>query len=142
MKIWELAEPDCALFFWVTWPFLQHGLDIIKAWGFNYSTCAFLWVKQNKDGTGIFSGMGHWTAANTEPCIIATIGSPMRLHKDVKQVVMSPLGKHSEKPEEVRNRIERLMPGPYLELFGRRLIDCWTVWGDEVPFTVYQEAAE
>jgi N6-adenosine-specific RNA methylase IME4 len=42
------------------------------------------------------------------------------------------LGEHSAKPEEVRRRIERLFPGPYLELYGRKLVPGWTVWGNEI----------
>lgn len=141
LPIWELAGQDCALFCWVTWPFMHIGLDIIKTWGFHYSTAAFVWVKQNKNGHGIFAGMGHYTQSNSEACIIATKGSPLRLHKDVKQIVSAPVSTHSAKPEEVRRRIERLFDGPYLELFGRKLIDGWTVWGDEVPFEI-QQAAE
>jgi N6-adenosine-specific RNA methylase IME4 len=49
-----------------------------------------------------------------------------------RQVVMAPVGEHSAKPEEVRGRIERLFPGPYLELYGRKLVPGWTVWGNEI----------
>jgi len=76
--------------------------------------------------------MGYWTRSNTEQCFIATKGSPSRLATDVHQIVMTPVGKHSEKPEEVRHRIERLIPGPYLELYGRKPVPGWTVWGNEI----------
>ena len=66
-------------------------------------------------------------------CFIATKGSPQRLAHDVHQVVMAPVGEHSEKPEEVRRLIERLFPGPYLELYGRKPAPGWTVWGNEIP---------
>ena len=78
------------------------------------------------------SGNGYWTLANTEACFIATKGSPLRLATDVHQVVMAPVGEHSAKPEEVRRRIERLFPGPYLELYGRKLVPGWDVWGNEI----------
>jgi len=77
-------------------------------------------------------GLGHWTRANTESCLFATRGSPSRIAKDVAQVVMAPLAEHSRKPEEVRKRIERLVPGPYLELFARRPVEGWAVWGNEI----------
>lgn len=141
LPIYKLAAENCALFLWATWPHMQNALDVIKMWGFEYKTGAFDWIKTNKGSKTIYMGMGHWTRANSEPCLLATIGSPMRIHNDVRQVVMSPILRHSEKPEEVRKRIERLLRGPYLELFGRKLIDGWTVWGNEVPF-VYQQAAE
>jgi N6-adenosine-specific RNA methylase IME4 len=111
---------------------LDGALDVIRAWGFEYQTCGFLWVKLNPNGEGLFTGMGYHTRANTEPCLLATRGSPPRLAADVHQVVMTPVGEHSEKPEEVARRIERLYPGPYLELFARRPRERWAVWGNEV----------
>src|SRR5262249_20920230 len=81
---------------------------------------AFTWVKQNRGGDGLFMGLGYWTRANAESCLLATRGSPSRLAKDVHQIVMAPVAEHSRKPDEVRTRIERLVPRPYLELFARR----------------------
>jgi hypothetical protein len=77
--------------------------------------------------------MGYSTRANTEYVLLAKRGSPLRLNADVHQVVMSPVLAHSEKPEEVARRIERLYPGPYLELFARKPRDGWTTWGNEIP---------
>jgi len=76
--------------------------------------------------------MGYWTRANTEFCLLATKGAPLRLAEDIHQVVLAPVGEHSAKPQEVRSRIERLLAGPYLELFARHAIPKWTVWGNEV----------
>jgi N6-adenosine-specific RNA methylase IME4 len=66
------------------------------------------------------------------------------INEDVHQVVMAPVGEHSAKPDEVRRRIERLLNGPYLELFARKPVEGWTVWGNEVaPLTdAVAEAAE
>jgi N6-adenosine-specific RNA methylase IME4 len=77
--------------------------------------------------------MGYWTRSNAELCLLATKGAPSRLAADVHQVVMAPVGEHSVKPDEVRARIQRLLPGPYLELYGRKLVPGWTVWGNEIP---------
>ena len=153
MPIWKLAAKDCTLFMWATWPHMQNAFEVIKCWGFEYKTAAFDWIKTNKNakiikpnGKGLHTGMGHWTRANSEPCILATIGQPIRMRKNVHQVVLNPMLRHSEKPEETRVRIERLLRGPYLELFGRKLVSGWTVWGNEVPFQApteeYLEAAE
>ena len=76
--------------------------------------------------------MGYWTRANAEMCLLATRGSPQRLAMDVPQVIIAPVGEHSQKPEEARRRIERLLNGPYLELYGRKPVDGWTVWGDQI----------
>ena len=132
LPIADLAADDCALFLWVVNPQLHGALDVIRSWGFQYKTVAFTWVKQNRGGDGLFMGLGYWTRANAESCLLATRGSPSRLAKDVRQIVMAPVAEHSRKPDEVRTRIERLVPGPYLELFARRPIAGWTSWGNEI----------
>jgi N6-adenosine-specific RNA methylase IME4 len=128
----DLAADDCTLFMWAVMPQLQEALDVIKAWGFTYKTVAFNWVKQNRSGDGLFFGMGYWTRANSEVCLLATRGSPVRLNADVHQVIMSPVAEHSRKPDEAAARIERLVPGPYIELFARRPRAGWDVFGNEV----------
>ena len=136
LPVADLAADDCALLLWCTFPHISIGthLKIIEAWGFKPSTAAFVWVKTNiGNGEVATKGQGYWTLANAEVCFIATKGSPLRLSNDVHQIVMTARGKHSAKPDEVRQRIERLLPGPYLELYGRELVHGWTVWGNEVP---------
>jgi N6-adenosine-specific RNA methylase IME4 len=135
-----LAAPDSALFIWSVWPNLPAALDLIAGWGFEYKTAAFLWVKTAPsaecvalDGGGLHWGIGYHTRANTEPCLIGLRGSPLRLAIDVHQVVVAPVGAHSAKPDEVARRIERLYPGPRLELFARKSRDGWTTWGNEIP---------
>jgi ParB/RepB/Spo0J family partition protein len=139
LPVGDLAADDCALLLWSVWPENPGALEVIKAWGFEFKTDAFLWVKITEkaevvklDGDGLHWGMGYWTRANTEPCLLATRGNPQRLAQDVHQVILAPVGKHSEKPEEARRRIERLLAGPYLELFARQPVKGWTTWGDEV----------
>jgi N6-adenosine-specific RNA methylase IME4 len=132
LPVQALAADDCALLLWAVWPRLDDALDVIRAWGFAYQTCGFLWVKQNPSGEGLYMGMGYHTRANSEPCLLATRGSPRRLANDVRQVVLDPVAQHSAKPEEVARRIERLYGGPYLELFARRPREGWTTWGNEL----------
>ena len=76
-------------------------------------------------------GLGYWTRANSEPCLLATRGKPKRLNADVRQGIIAPRREHSRKPDEVHGRIERLVAGPYLELFARAERPGWTVWGNE-----------
>jgi N6-adenosine-specific RNA methylase IME4 len=133
LPVAALAADDCALFMWAVMPELPGALEVIRAWGFEYKTAGFAWIKQNKSGEGIFTGMGYWTRANAELCLFATRGSPQRIAKDVPQVILSPVGEHSVKPGEARKRIERLLLGPYLELFAREPVEGWTVWGNEIP---------
>jgi N6-adenosine-specific RNA methylase IME4 len=127
-----LPADDCLLMLWGVWPQLPGALAVIAAWGFTYKTCGLLWEKLNPSGEGFHEGMGKWTRANTEPCLLATRGAPFRLNTDVDQLLVAPRGRHSEKPAEAHARIERLVGGPYLELFGRARVPGWTVWGNEV----------
>ena len=133
LPVGQCAKKDCVLFLWATMPNLQEALDTIKAWGFKYKTCAFCWVKQNPKSGGIFAGLGRWVQGNAELCLLATKGHPHRISKSVKQIVLAPRGRHSEKPDEVRERIVRLMGDlPRIELFARQSPEGWDVWGNEV----------
>lgn len=132
MPIGKICEKDCALLMWVTMPKLREGLQVIEAWGFKYITCAFTWVKQNPKGEGIYSGMGHWTNGNAELCLFAKKGTPHRVEKNVKQIILSPRRRHSQKPDETRERIVRLLGDlPRIELFARQQVEGWDCWGNE-----------
>lgn len=132
LPVAELAAPNCALFMWAIDTHLPMALDVIRAWGFTYKTRAFCWAKQNKRGEGFFVGMGFWTRANPEDCLLATRGSPKRLATDVRRLVVSPRREHSRKPDEVPAGIERLVAGPYCELFSRTHRAGWDMMGNEV----------
>ena len=130
----KIAKKDSILFMWATMPKLQEALDVIKAWGFKYKTCAFCWVKQNPKSGGVYAGLGRWVQGNAELCLLATKGHPHRISKSVKQIVMAPRGRHSAKPSEVRDRIIQLMgeDTERIELFARDYADGWDCWGNEV----------
>jgi N6-adenosine-specific RNA methylase IME4 len=144
LPVAQLAAEDCALLLWCTGPHITISTHTktIEAWRFRPATKAFCWVKQNQSGDPRLNGQGYYTLANSEDVFLGIKGSPLRLAYDVRQVVMAPVAGHSAKPEEVRHRIERLFPGPYLELYGRKLVPGWTVWGNEIPRTRFREAAE
>lgn len=134
----DVAADDCALFMWISWPMLPDAMRLIDAWGFTYKTCAFDWMKARTQQIDIFRddadalmGMGYWTRANSEPCLLATRGKPKRLNADVRQGIIEPRREHSRKPDCVPGRIERLVEGPYLELFARTQRPGWTVWGNQ-----------
>ena len=133
LPIKNISGEDCVLFLWVTYPTLPRAFEVIKAWGFEYKTVAFTWVKQDKSGMGIYLGMGYWTRSNAEICLLATKGNPKRENADVRQIVLSPRREHSQKPSEIRERIIRLLGDlPRIELFARRKVDGWDCWGNEV----------
>lgn len=129
----DLAADDCALFLWITFPQLHEAFSVIQDWGFTYKTVAFVWVKQNKKSCSLFWGLGYWTRANAEVCLLATRGNPKRQSAAVHQVILSPVEQHSKKPDEVRERIVALMGDvPRVELFARQETPGWDVWGNEV----------
>jgi N6-adenosine-specific RNA methylase IME4 len=139
LPVGALAATDCSLFLWMSWPQLEDALTLIDAWGFEYKTAAFVWTKAHaaqiemfRDDTDALMGMGYWTRANTEPCLLATRGRPKRINADVRQAIIAPRREHSRKPDGVHERIERLVAGPYLELFARQRRPGWDVWGNEV----------
>jgi N6-adenosine-specific RNA methylase IME4 len=135
LPIADLAADNCVLFLWVPWPHLQHGLRLIESWSFTYKTCAFDWMKTTKPlgcEIKLAFGMGFWTRANTEVCLLATRGKPKRWSAAVPMAILEPRREHSQKPDCVHDRIKALVRGPYLELFGRREVNGWTVTGDQV----------
>ena len=129
----ELADKNCVLFLWITFPTMKESLEILDKWGFKYKTVAFVWIKQNKKSLSLFMGLGFWTRANAEICILATKGNPKRESKKVHQVIVSPIREHSRKPDETRDRIVELMGDlPRIELFARQKVDGWDSWGNEI----------
>lgn len=126
-----LAASNSWLFLWTTWPHLPVALRVMQVWGFKYSGSGFVWAKTNPSGTGWHTGLGYTTRKNTEPCLLGRRGSPQRLSKGVAELVVAPRREHSRKPDEVRERICRFAPGPYLELFGRERPAGWSVWGNQ-----------
>lgn len=133
LPVSDIADKDCALFMWTTIPMLKDCFEVLSAWGFVFKTIAFVWIKQNRKSDSLFWGMGYWTRANAEFCILATKGKPKRVAKDVHQVIISHIEEHSKKPNEARERIVRLMGDiPRVELFARQKPDGWDVWGNEV----------
>lgn len=138
LNIQSISEDDCVLFLWVTFPCLEEGLELIKKWGFKYKTCAFTWIKKNKKATTTnFWGMGYWTRANPELCLLATKGNIVRINKSVHSVIESPIEAHSKKPDETRKRIIQLMGDlPRVELFAREQKDGFDVFGNEVKNSI------
>jgi N6-adenosine-specific RNA methylase IME4 len=138
LPVSQLAADDCVLFLWVTDPMLDKAFSVIEAWGFQFKTVGFYWVKTNKSADmqnlseqDFFCGLGYWTRANVEQCLLATRGAPPRLARDVRRLIIDKRREHSRKPDEVLRRIERLARGPYLELFGRETRPNWETWGIE-----------
>ena len=137
-EIWNLpintiADKNCYLFLWVTFPKLLMGIKTIEEWGFVYKTLGFSYIKTNKTNNKPFFGVGYYTKSNCEVCLLATKGKVKPVSNYVSSVVIEPRYKHSKKPNSIRNKIVQLCGDlPRIELFARQRTDGWDVWGDEV----------
>jgi N6-adenosine-specific RNA methylase IME4 len=125
----DWAEPNAHLYMWVTNNYLPQGLTIMQTWGFRYIT-TITWLKNRM-------GLGQYYRGMTEHCLFGVRGRlPYRTMPDGKRAqgvtgFVADRTSHSTKPINMRHMIERVSPGPYLELFGRRPVEGWTVWGNE-----------
>ena len=134
LRIKDVAAWDAALFLWTPGAHLDLAIEVISKWEFTYRTLAFVWTKQTRDERDRM-GLGLWTRSGSEICLLATRGQPKRREgaTDVRQILRAPVGEHSAKPPEAYERIERLLEGPYIELFARRRREGWDAWGNGVP---------
>lgn len=133
LPVSDIAAENALLFMWVTMPKLNECFELIKAWGFEFKTCAFVWVKKNKKADSLFWGMGNWSRANAEICLLAIKGKPKRQAANVHSVIISPIEEHSKKPAETRDRIVQLCGDlPRIELFARQTADGWDCFGSEI----------
>lgn len=140
LPVGKLAANDCVLFMWTTIPLLKDCFSVMRAWEFVYKTVAFVWIKKNKKANSLFWGMGYWTRANAELCMLATKGHPKRKSASVHQVIISRIEEHSKKPDEARRRIEELMGDvPRIELFARQKAPGWDAWGNEIQSDILLE---
>lgn len=127
----------CVVFMWATFPQIPDALKVMQAWGFEYKTCAFVWIKKNRKSDTNFWGMGAYTRANAEVCLLGvTHGFKAKnfiKSHSVHQVIESPIQEHSVKPDETRRRIVELVGDvPRIELFARQRAPGWDAWGDEL----------
>ena len=144
LPVSTITARDSVLFLWSTWPKLPIAIDVMACWGFQYKTIGFVWVKTAAkpaiNGTPrLHWGMGHWSRANSEPCLMGVRGKPHARSHGVHSVVHAPRGGHSRKPTEVRDRIRALTDAPRAELFLRGPTGPgWWGWGDEAQGQLLQ----
>lgn len=157
----QLVAPDALLFLWRVSAMQRDALRVMQAWGFEQKS-ELVWNKTDREDaklrrrimeisrkrdlhtTGdivdiaieearrLSFGMGHYTRGAHETCLIGRRGKAKVLDRSVRSVFFAPVGAHSEKPEEFYRIVEKLSPGPYLELFARRRRPGWTCVGDEL----------
>jgi N6-adenosine-specific RNA methylase IME4 len=128
LKVQDITAPDALLFLWTSSPHLDQAIELMKAWGFAYTTIAFVWDKQKTNPS-------YYTLSQVEVCLVGKRGkipTPRGSRKE-RQFISELRGVHSKKPDEVRNRITRMFPTQRkLEMFARTAADGWSVWGNEV----------
>ena len=130
LDVKSVAAKDSLLFMWTSSPHMEQALELIKAWGYEYKTVAFVWEKQK-------TNPGYYTMSQCELCLVAKrkggkIPEP-RGARNVRQFLSEMRGEHSAKPAEVRRRIEEMFPTQRkVELFARQKTTGWDVWGNEV----------
>ena len=134
LPIPRISAKDSVLFLWATAPCLIEAFELIAAWDFTYKTVGFTWIKQCKKSDKLFMGLGFYTRANAEFCLLATKGKILeRKSRSVSSVIVSHIEEHSKKPAEARERIVELMGDlPRIELFARQHTSGWDVWGNEI----------
>ena len=128
LPISQIADNNCLLYMWATSPNLDIAIELGKSWGFEFKTVAFVWDKQR-------TNYGFYTLSQCELCLVFKKGKiPKRLITNVRQFLSQKLGRHSEKPKEIRNRIDAMYNYlPRIELFAREAVDGWDRWGLEAP---------
>jgi N6-adenosine-specific RNA methylase IME4 len=133
LPVEALALPKAHLHLWVTNTFLEAGLQLVRAWGFEYKT-TFTWCKP--------LGLGNYWRVSTEHLLLGVRGKLRFQHQGLRNYLYTGRGKHSRKPEEVRVLIEKASPAPRLELFGREAVDGWTVWGNQIEPTLFDNTRQ
>lgn len=134
-----LAAPSATLLLWVPEPNLLQGLELMAQWGFDYKTFAFTWGKLKRSAPAegpwfpdsFHCGMGFWSRSNPEICLLGTRGQPKRKHADVRELIIAPVREHSRKPDQILPAAQRLLHGPYLDLFSRTTRAGWDSFGDQ-----------
>ena len=133
----EISEDNAVLFMWWIASQPVEAIRLVQAWGFTIKTMTGLvWIKETKLGNPFF-GMGFWTRAGSECCLIAVKGNIRRVKGNVRSVFKSPIEQHSKKPDVAREMIVDLMGDlPRVELFARQETSGWDVWGNEVQNSI------
>lgn len=145
LPVADIAASNSVLFLWCCNPLLPEALQVMKTWGFTYKTVPFTWVKLTKNGLEHY-GTGRWTRANPEQVLLGVRGKIRPVDASLRHLVwdehepldmdpetfIGPLGRHSAKPTQVRERIDALMGDlPRVELFARQRAEGWFAWGAE-----------
>jgi len=152
IPVYKWAKKDCILILWCTWPKLDEGILLLKAWGFDYVT-GLPWIKTSPSSGTIRTGIGFWFQSTSELLLVGRKGKPgspdgnaTKQRKPVKGLLCgsewqfyAPIKEHSSKPLSIYDWAKAKLKGPYLELFARNQIHGWTCWGHDTGFHLSEE---
>ncbi len=133
LPVSKLTAENAHLHLWTTHSFLFEARGILEAWGFKYKS-VFVWVKPHHQ-----MGTGYYWRSAAEYMLLGVKGNCTFLNRSIPNWLLHDRREHSAKPERVRALIEKVSPGPYLELFGRRAVHDWVVFGDQVTRGLFDE---
>jgi N6-adenosine-specific RNA methylase IME4 len=135
MPIKDIANENSLCFMWLVSPKVDLGIEVLKEWGFTFVTIAFIWHKQR-------TNPGYYTMSECEICVVGKKGKipTPRGSRNERQFLSELRTKHSKKPDEIRNRINKMFPEQNkIELFARQRYENWDAWGNEVEGSVNLE---
>ena len=133
LPVADMLDETAHLYLWVPNALMPEGLEVLKAWGFEYKT-NLIWYKVRKDGGPDGRGVGFYFRNVTEMILFGVKGNKARTLQPGRSqvnIIRSMKQEHSRKPDELYDLIERCSPGPYLEMFARGVRPGWTSWGDQ-----------
>ena len=140
LPIERLAAKNCALFLWVTFPYLNEQIKLFDCWGFKYKTLGFSWLKTNSRDGRPFFGVGYYAKSNCEVCLLGVKGSLKPISNRVSSCIIASRRDHSRKPDIVRDKIVELFGDlPRIELFARQSFEGWDCWGNETDKYAQEE---
>lgn len=132
LPVSDLAGEHCALHVWGISGMPKEAIWVGEQWGFRLVRIGYIWVKTTNDGKKIRMGMGHCQRTCTEQCWLFKRGDPKRMSRGEPEALALPISTHSKKPEEFQDSMERLYPGPYVELFATRVRSGWVTLGNAI----------
>lgn len=133
------ARKDAVLFLWRVASMQREALDVVQAWGFDVKS-EIVWEKATRHDKDAF-GMGHYVRAAHETCLICVRGKVRINNHSTRSRFRAPVGRHSEKPAMFFDIVEKLVDGPYVELFSRRQRAGWQCLGRPKPLAEHAQVA-
>lgn len=128
-----VSNSNCHIHLWTTNAFLHEAFHLLKSWGFTYKSC-LVWKKSRM-------GIGNYWRVSHEYILLGVKGTKKHFNNHaMRSWIELPSGKHSEKPEQIREMVMKASDGPYLECYGRREVEGWTVYGNQIRKDLFSNA--